>query len=186
MQQIVTLCDVCGGAAQPLVAAFGERAEPRVVDLCDAHRAELTAALVTLLDEHGRRLPPTTKPAAAEPKALNPNAGREHADDPLICILCDATFPSLGKLGYHIGRAHDVSGPLGLYGSAVCPLCGIDFAGDHKPPQAMTALGSHGKMHQRDGSGIHGLYREAAKAGDPHGVIAKRLADLGITKKAAA
>lgn len=179
MQQIITLCDVCGenGAkpATPVVVALG--AKPRaqvVVDLCDEHERVLIEPVRALLDQYGRKIVDGS-PASSASSTSQKRAAAENDDKgrPFPCIFCERPMKTRSGLTFHLDEAHGFTSPAEAYGGARCPLCAQNFA-------TATGLGAHAKSHGELGrDGTHGLYRAALEGGDPHAIIAKRLAEVG-------
>lgn len=168
VQEIVTLCDVCGERAEPVVLAIGRTERRVVVDLCPTHDAETVEPVRELLTSHGR---PIVDPEPAPPPAAvrTPRADKSH---PYRCLVCDMPSKSAAGIAQHYSSHHGMSTTGEIYGHHVCPLCGHDLGN-------AAALGTHTRAahpeagHDHNGvmGGAHWAYLMAERAGDPHGEV---------------
>lgn len=180
MQKIITLCDMCAEgsekAAQPVIVALGIKGRREVVDLCTDHYDVVMGPVVALFTEHGRNLPEDI-PEKAEKKSTSGKNSATPLDDGtwLACIFCGNRSANSDAMTKHLRNVHEFANMEAAYGSFDCPLCQSQFANS-------TGLGAHAKSHETyRGGGIHGLYLCSLEQGDPHKIIAKRRADLGIS-----
>jgi hypothetical protein len=166
-------CDGCGaeiaetgGDVEPAVAEVTvalDGGTARLLDLCERHRKALVEPLALLLAESGQDVDRTAqrlpRPAA--------RAGMKPAHpDRFPCLLCPEAFGSGGGLSAHYVRAHGLKdGTAGAVYGLACPACG------RRSPNA-PAMGMHAKTHGSDT--VAGLFRDAAAAGDPHGIVKAR------------
>lgn len=161
-QVIVTLCDLCddGARGEPMVVTLGEKGPTRIVDMCDAHREALIEPLRVVLADHGRRLPDVGR--------MTPVAA-----DSFPCIVCAYEGPTASATSQHYKVRHDLRSVAAVYGSShQCYVCAGSF-------ETAQGLATHAtKAHDEEGA--HGLYRLALASGDPHDLIAKRRAELGV------
>lgn len=142
------------------------------VDLCEEHEVALYKPFAGLV-AHGSA-PAPKAPHKGTQQALGASAARpvhrsgSRSDAAAReCVLCGAHLASRTVHDRHILQAHNVPGPVALYGLG-CPLCG---QGDFTSAQG---LGAHGAgAHQIYDTSA--LYQAAKAAGDPHGAVAALL-----------
>lgn len=156
---------------------------PREIDLCDEHRKALIDPLRDVLASHGsivrqdgvaaatRRqsaaVAANTPQALAERAARGSRRGtapageRSHA-----CLFCPLDYASPTSLISHCASAHGFERTsLAVFGRR-CPMCG---------ESGWTVLSQHGQ-HAHDVASVSRLFVAARDAGDPHGVVAERVA----------
>lgn len=156
------------------------------LDLCPECETDLLAELRAAVEEWGARIdgpqnagkPPARKnaktatlsagggklPALLQGQRLGrrPAGGR-----PIHCFWCPLTYAGDGALNKHAHVEHGVAGNAkGIYGRQ-CPLCGED---------GFDMLGSHIKRAHSEFAGTNQAFQAAADLGDPHGVVAKQIA----------
>lgn len=161
-------CDLCMDEADVhtegdhhLVAINGPT---RQVDLCRAHAATLLEPLSAVLSAHGA--PVDTQPTRKDFGPLR----RTGRTSPLgrarevQCLWCPLDYTSTSGLHAHI-REHGFSHPTEGAGR-VCPLCGKEF----------SAVSSHVRAAHPPLVNVWQAFQMARADGDPHGVVAQRLA----------
>lgn len=186
-QLIITRCDLCDADTPNSDAAatphsFTVDGGPvTVVDLCDEHTADVVSPLLGLLSEFGRKPnpePTTTAPAKGGKGKGKGQVAPRPTDLQLRCLLCTFTGRSASTIDRHVKSAHGYAPPSRMYGDPVCPLCGVAC-------ESATGVSVHlGKSPAHPelppATGLHYAWTLAMNTGDPHGVVAKRRAELGV------
>lgn len=134
--EVVVVCDVCLAAGDQKRASRVETVIPTmgrsvVIDLCDAHRAELVDPLVKVLLEFGRDVD-TDRPVR---QAAGRGRARAAQTDGSTCPVCGKT--DLIRLDAHIRKHHREEFFKRFPPEDVlrCPVCGVLFA----KPQGLAA-----------------------------------------------
>lgn len=184
VQQIVTLCDVCydegkteAGQSHLVAVAGGAWS----LELCEAHRVALIDPLADVAERLGQVVKGEAKAKAFKPKAERRSGGGGGGNRPLSepCMICGAVFGMASSLTSHYQNVHSINGFREAYG-LTCPLCLHEGGGP-------SALGRHVRdahpevLAAEGGSGAPEVFRYASEHGDPHDLVAKRLAELGLT-----
>lgn len=175
--QVVATCDKCGGANADEYTEENSKGKLVVLDLdkpCHDWREELRqkaelilAPLVTLADEKGvtpDKAKAQTKPQT-KPKAITPPSERPGNR---VCLVCPATRTSNTGILNHMQDAHGFPHSIPkIYGN-VCPLDG----------EIQDGLARHvGQLH-KEFAHITEAFVWAKENGDPHGIVAARIAAL--------
>lgn len=185
VQQIITLCDVCAeanddgavAAQTHLVAVAGGAWS---LDLCPAHYEMLVEPLADVAERLGEVVKGEAKAKAFKPRTKTERrggGGNRPLSEP--CMICGAVFGMASSLTSHYQNVHDINGFREAYG-LTCPLCLHEGGGP-------SALGRHVRdahpevQAAEGGSGAPEVFRYASEHGDPHDLVAKRLAELGLT-----
>ena len=172
-------CDGCaaeiedGGDVEPAIVEVAvsiglvtERpADRKSLDLCERHDKALLEPLRALLAESGQD-PGTTPQTAGKRPGRRTGPEPKHPDR-FPCLWCPESYGALGGYVGHLVRAHGLkpgSTIGGVYGTR-CPIDGRTMANG-------SALGTHGRI-VHDAVSIADLFRLAAAAGDPHGLVVK-------------
>lgn len=170
--QVVAMCDKCGGADADEYTEENSKGKPVVLDLdkpCRDWREELLqkaalilAPLVTLADEKG--VAPEKAKAPTKPKSVSPS------DRPgnRFCLVCPETRTSNSGILNHMQDEHGFPHSVPkIYGN-VCPIDG----------EIQDGLARHvGQIH-KEFAHITEAFVWAKENGDPHGIVAARIAAL--------
>jgi hypothetical protein len=185
-REIVLWCDVdmrddqrVPGSTRTLDLGHG----PREIDLCDQHAKQYLEPLADILDELGSRAerPQTLRPRADARKVqglskldnllTTQRRGKLPDDDDdgrgFQCLFCTLDYTNSGSLRVHIRKLHGFTdaGFPEIFGRA-CPLCGQSGYG----ALSVHALNTHNQPN------VSALFVAAREAGDPHGIVAERVA----------
>ena len=175
MAELITI--VCDRHAAENVQANGVplvitvNGETWRIDLCEGCEAEALTPLRMMLSKHGERVAAKavkTLPVQSKPQDAAPRKTNAHKSTPgqFPCFVCDKESRTLAGLEQHFRARHGLS-----QGQAVgnrCPLCGKELSGGigvtlhcataHNVEHSLTAM------------------LQARAEGDPHGVVAARVA----------
>lgn len=189
--EIVHWCDVHLAADErhPVVARHTVTLDGTalVLELCEACEVSMFKPLAGFLTEHGVPERVAGKPVKPVKAASTSAARRVSADadgrtlievpgratgNPLTdrvlypCLVCDGVIEGRNPFERHLRDEHGTT-PVGLYGT-VCPVC-------THPAVGTVGLSAHGRgAHEVNGS--FALFDLARREGDPHGIVAARLA----------
>jgi hypothetical protein len=173
------LCDICladGTETDALPVAIGIDKTLKEMEMCGPHRAQFVGPVEDLLRAHGRAVDKMTRShSGARPqhhqapqKVPGKRLHLPPSEQPVVCLLDDATFNTDGGLRQHLTGTHQTN-VLGLYGH-VCPLC------QH---QVGAQWNRHVSAAHREFPNVSRLFAWARDNGDPHGVVKERLALFG-------
>jgi hypothetical protein len=177
-RDIVIFCDACtdsrtpGEPTPPLtVGGYG----PGTLDLCTMHEKELVQPLLDLLTSNG--LNPEGRPLRRrEPSEAKKDRYQSVPAGGFVCVFCDRSFKFHSGFLNHFLPDHKLR-----MGEAYGNFCPFDGDSIGNP----TVKNRHYQEHSTNYTG--GLYLLARDAGDPKGLVAKRLAEIAkIAKKSAA
>lgn len=168
MREIAIYCDACQGpkrrVGSPVTVAI-DGPDFYSLDLCEDHSETLLSPLRALIGTMGvptEKLAP--KKTGSKPKGAADFTGT------LPCPACPQTFTTLAStlahLQTHHGHKVEGSPSLWFFGEK-CPVCGI-------VPDAGLARGHMQSRHGEIRGGLPGLFEEAKRLGDPHGVVAEQ------------
>lgn len=174
---ILVRCDMCGGDDAETYPETNSKGKPVEIDLdkkCkdefDALRrraAEILAPLTELIDDKGVEPEKAAKPS----KAAKAAARYEAAKGKRICLLCPETRDSDWNLRDHMRNDHGLSGSMVETYGTLCPVDGEPF----------DRIGHHIRQEHKDiveGQHYSHAFIWAKEHGDPHGVVAKQIAEL--------
>jgi hypothetical protein len=138
-------------------------AAPVEIDLCDDDRKRYVEPLAEILRQYGA---PASHQGARSPARSSSDSrqGRPPSGDRhLQCLWCSATYAAQSGYLIHLRKRHGFDSLADAYGEQ-CPLCGQSFG----------SLGAHTtRSHEATQTAAFILARDQ---GDPHGVVARRLA----------
>lgn len=182
--KVVATCDRCGGSDADEYTEQNSKGKPVVLDLdkkCHDEFEELRrqaalilAPIAELADLRGIRPEKLAKPAKAAKAAKQPPPSERPGDR--VCLVCPETRTSNSGILNHMTDAHRFphSSPE-IFGN-VCPIDGEVQKG---------LLSRHvGQVH-KEFVHISQAFAWAQKNGDPHQVVASRIAELEKAAKAA-
>lgn len=165
-------CDVCAQdlmrvEGDPVIVAF-EQQEARRLDLCEPHRAEYVAPLLTLYASESSSPvePPGSRAVVSEkPRTRTSEPGKPKRLRTGIypCLLCDKALSADSSIRSHYDVKHGIRLDRDLMGHE-CPLCG------HRALSG-AGLDSH-LSSDHDGLTVPAAILAAEKAGDEYGVVA--------------
>lgn len=168
-REIVAWCDVHLAEDERVpattVTVTVDGAGPVEIDLCAEDRKRYVEPLVELLTAHGAA--PTRGALAPARAAIDGRAGKPTTRPRhLQCLWCPLDYSAQSGYLAHLRKVHGFDSLPDAYGEQ-CPLCG----------QSFTALGAHTvRAHDATQTAAFVLAREL---GDPHGVVARRIAAAG-------
>lgn len=192
--EIVHWCDVhlARDERHPVVArhTVALNGAALVLELCETCEVALFKPLAEFLTEFGVPERVAGKPVKTTSKAAGSSStarvsasadgrtlvevprsargGTANADHTLYpCLVCDGVIEGRSPYDRHLRDEHRTS-HAGLYGTT-CPVCTVEVA-------SIVGLSSHAREHE-----VHGafaLFDLARQQGDPHGIVAARLATV--------
>jgi hypothetical protein len=179
VQRIITLCDVCydegdentEGTSHFVAVAGGSWS----LELCDPHRDRLIRPLADVAERLGQAVRADGTPwprAARAPRGSG--VAKVYGPPGVPCVICGAAFTARANMTTHMTDVHGHDGLTGVYG-LTCPLC------THESANGPAASGHVRRAHPEVDGGMPEAFRFAYTMGDPHGIVAKRLADLGVS-----
>lgn len=182
VQQIITLCDVCyddGTTTEGHAHRVAVDGVDYSLELCQQHADALWRPLTEAAERLGAQV--ADKPAKRRPKStpgVAPVRERPTLGEP--CLICGQVQDSSAAMSSHYSNNHNLAGMTAVYGLA-CAVCGHEA-------KTSSGLGAHvGFAHGSLGlRSVPAGFNWAAANGDPSGVVAKRLAHLGLERPAAA
>lgn len=166
MQKLVEVCGPCFAASKEYVLAhqvmMSFNGVPMEVYICDPCEAMLVEPVRTLMDAFGKPARPTVTVPDAPPGMIE-------------CLLCTVRVADNWELRTHHKGAHGLAKMTAteMYG-LVCPVCEEKLGSG-------VAMGNHART-QHETHSIPELFTAAKRAGDPSGVIAKRVKMLSRRK----
>lgn len=175
-KEMVVWCDVClkednvhTKSSTIVIQVRPVMKEPLGLDLCDKHEINLVHPLMEMLSKYGEKEGATANAIAAASNRRSP-AMPDTRTYP--CLLCPEVSHSNHSFVQHIARAHGTN-PTNLYGTT-CPVDGQSFGGSH-------SMGAHlSRTHPDYGQTTAESFKKVQAEGDPHGVVADRLAKFPV------
>lgn len=184
-KEIVTWCDKHMAREEHVAATtfpltFGR--DSYTIDLCEGCAKELITPLEELVRELGvteksaAPAKPAKASAASEPPARQgrPSTHPEKLlAGPHPCPVCSADYTdrTQGALGQHLVTQHGLTPAMTV--GTTCPVCNMGH-------ELSKGLATHSVLHRDQmlggESGLLGLWFLAQRDGDPHGVVAGRVA----------
>jgi hypothetical protein len=164
---VVVSCDNCGGQDKevqefPAINSKGKRV---ILDMHPKCHAEIYGPGLELADSKGQPVDKSkTTPNSKQPGYRPPSEGAER-----VCLVCPETRTSNTGILNHMQDEHGFPHSVPEIYGQVCPIDGDEFEG---------LLARHiGQVHKEHGH-ISRAFDWAKRNGDPHGVVAARIAEM--------